>query len=336
MVFINSKKKIFNLSVFYNMIINQVKLEKVNESFQSNKLQEPSFEQNKLSEEKNKINKLYYLKYILDYPGKSPEDNIEGLLQDRIPQVDEERELSTRRKEDNESFNYQHQNKSMDLSSESFHFKPNINKSVQIRSRGKSQDDKSRKANFQAPKHMIIKKLRNKFKKDIFNKKKKKLDLPKTGGKFQNYYNFNLPDTFNKGENLWLLKVSAYNRGFGIELFKNLNCFFRHLFNFWFGYEESINETKSNTFIKCNLLGIKPSVYDKSNNVSTKNILKDLNREEKTGEMKSVQGRESFHEGQINKSLLSDIKSRREDSLAFSNHTIEPSYNMNNSSMYNC
>ena len=155
------------------MIINQVKLEKVNESIQSNKLQEPSFEQNKLSEEKNKINKLYYLKHILDYPGKSPEDNIEGLLQDRIPQVDEERELSTRRKEDNESFNYQHQNKSMDLSSKSFHFKPNINKSVQIRSRGKSQDDKSRKANFQAPKHMIIKKLRNKFKKDIFNKKKK-------------------------------------------------------------------------------------------------------------------------------------------------------------------
>ena len=80
------------------------------------------------------------------------------------------------------------------------------------------------------------------FKKSLFNKKKKVLKIPGKKEFMECYYNSNLSPCFNKGRNLWLLKVSQYNRGFGIELFTDLTTFAKHLSNFKVGYQESLTE----------------------------------------------------------------------------------------------
>ena len=55
------------------------------------------------------------------------------------------------------------------------------------------------------------------------------------------YYTTSLAQCFNNGKNLWLLKVTSYNRGFGIELFNDLMTCVGHLNNFRLGYEENLD-----------------------------------------------------------------------------------------------
>ena len=40
------------------------------------------------------------------------------------------------------------------------------------------------------------------------------------------------------------MKVTSYNRGFGIELFDDLDKFCKHLINFQVGYEEQLEDKK--------------------------------------------------------------------------------------------
>jgi hypothetical protein len=227
------------------MILNQEKISSINNSIKrKNKKQLISNAFQNMEEEDEEQPTIRKLRMILDFPGQSPEDNIEELIKEKTFPSE------TRMKILKKDFQFsQSPNKSMDLNSKSFHFQNSINTSFPLNNRGRSQGNKKTENGFKKPfsKEQVFRKLKKKFRKDIFNKRKKKLGIPKSKGKFNGYYNFNLPDSFNNGENLWLLKVASYNRGFGIELFKNLNSFFKHLFNFWFGYEEHINEkNKSN------------------------------------------------------------------------------------------
>jgi hypothetical protein len=83
------------------------------------------------------------------------------------------------------------------------------------------------------------------FHKNLFNKNKKMLKLPDKESDLKCYYSSKLSKCFNQGKNLWLLKVSQYNRGFGIELFTNLKTFENHLSNFKTGYQENLSQIKS-------------------------------------------------------------------------------------------
>ena len=74
----------------------------------------------------------------------------------------------------------------------------------------------------------------------LFNEEKPLVKFPGTDSEWNIYYSNMIGRSFNKGVNLWLLKVSQYNRGFGIELFKTLESFYFHLVNFKNGYEENI------------------------------------------------------------------------------------------------
>lgn len=80
----------------------------------------------------------------------------------------------------------------------------------------------------------------SRFQRNLFNKNKKLVKIPEPKNLFNCYYSTTLPKSFNTGKNLWLLKVCQYNRGFGIELFKELKSFTSHLCNFKMGYEENL------------------------------------------------------------------------------------------------
>jgi hypothetical protein len=82
----------------------------------------------------------------------------------------------------------------------------------------------------------------SRFRRNLFNKNKKLIRIPDPKNKFGCYYNSKLRSSFNIGKNLWLLKVCQYNRGFGIELFKDLKDFSKHLCNFKMGYEENLTD----------------------------------------------------------------------------------------------
>lgn len=85
-------------------------------------------------------------------------------------------------------------------------------------------------------------KLKDIFRARLFGPDREALEFPKEGDPFRDHYHSSLPASFNQGRNVWLLKVTSYNRGFGIELFSDLDSFFKHLFNFWIGYQEQIKE----------------------------------------------------------------------------------------------
>lgn len=78
------------------------------------------------------------------------------------------------------------------------------------------------------------------FLSSLFSDEKKPLEIPTRESEWSGYYADRLGSSFNCGVNLWLLKVSQYNRGFGIELFKDLRSFCRHLLNFKNGYKEHL------------------------------------------------------------------------------------------------
>lgn len=82
------------------------------------------------------------------------------------------------------------------------------------------------------------------FRRSLFNKKKKLVRVPEPRSTFGCYYYSQLRHSFNLGRNLWLLKVSQYNRGFGIELFRDLKQFTKHLCNFKMGYEEALVDSQ--------------------------------------------------------------------------------------------
>ena len=56
------------------------------------------------------------------------------------------------------------------------------------------------------------------------------------------YYSTFLTNSFNQGKNMWLMKVTQYNRGFGIEIFTKLHEFCKHLNNFKCGYQEKLED----------------------------------------------------------------------------------------------
>ena len=70
---------------------------------------------------------------------------------------------------------------------------------------------------------------------------KKTLQIPGKESFYSAYYLSRLAESFNQGKNIWLMKVSGYNRGFGIELFEDLDTFLVHLNNFKEGYTENLD-----------------------------------------------------------------------------------------------
>lgn len=82
--------------------------------------------------------------------------------------------------------------------------------------------------------------IKSKFKASLFDKARESLAFPKDESRFCGHYGSALASSFNAGRNIWLLKVTSYNRGFGIELFADLGSFVKHLFNFSMGYEERL------------------------------------------------------------------------------------------------
>ena len=86
--------------------------------------------------------------------------------------------------------------------------------------------------------------LSDSLKKSIFFKSSKSLMVPTASSKLMSYYSARLQNSFNWGRGLWLMKVTSYNRGFGIELFDDLDKFCKHLINFQVGYEEQLEDKK--------------------------------------------------------------------------------------------
>lgn len=193
-------------------------------------------------EEKVLIKKL---KAILDFPGRALEDDLEKLFSKQNKFVVRSRNAAYNKRRTDKSAEARKGQKSVDLNSRSFHFQNKEKHALSITSRGKSQDNRRMETATQKRPNWMTQKIRKKFKRDLFNHKKKFLELPQPGSKYESHYHFDLPDSLNKHENVWLLKVASYNRGFGIELFTDLKSFFRHLYNFWMGYEECINENQS-------------------------------------------------------------------------------------------
>lgn len=199
------------------------------------------------------------LKAILDYPGRAVEDDLEKLFMKHNKFVLRSKNNVYNKRRADRSAEVRKGQKSVDLNSRSFHFHNKEKKPLSINSRGKSQDNRRGEAGTHRRQNWMTKKIRKKFKRDLFNHKKKFLELPEPGNKYEDHYQLDLPDSLNKKENLWLLKVASYNRGFGIELFTDLKSFFVHLYNFWMGYEECINENQSYYQGKC---GVNPSQVD--------------------------------------------------------------------------
>ena len=85
------------------------------------------------------------------------------------------------------------------------------------------------------------------FQKNLFNEEKRTFEIPGKNSFYNKYYLTHLAPSFNLGRNLWLLKVSQYNRGFGIELFHDLATFVKHLVNFRDGYEENLQQVSKST-----------------------------------------------------------------------------------------
>lgn len=96
------------------------------------------------------------------------------------------------------------------------------------------------------------------FRRSLFNKKKKLVRVPDAQSTFGCYYYSRLRHSFNQGRNLWLLKVSQYNRGFGIELFRDLAKFSQHLCNFKMGYEEALVDSNPGESVKAKSKAMKP------------------------------------------------------------------------------
>lgn len=59
-----------------------------------------------------------------------------------------------------------------------------------------------------------------------------------------NYNLSKIPDTFNAGKNIWLIKPQGYNRGFGVELFDNLKELKVLMNNMLSGYTEKLQIDK--------------------------------------------------------------------------------------------
>lgn len=76
----------------------------------------------------------------------------------------------------------------------------------------------------------------------LFAKTQRPVQIPTKNSKLMSYYSTHLAESFNQNKNLWLMKVTQYNRGFGIELFSNLREFCQHLHNFKWGYQEKLED----------------------------------------------------------------------------------------------
>ena len=74
----------------------------------------------------------------------------------------------------------------------------------------------------------------------FYNKASRPVSIPTDNLKLMSYYSTHLANSFNQGKNMWLMKVTQYNRGFGIEIFSNLLDFCTHLKNFKTGYREKL------------------------------------------------------------------------------------------------
>jgi hypothetical protein len=187
---------------------------------------------------------------ILDYPSLSEDDKIERILNLKSKETND---ASDKNQSLNMNNDHSMNEDQLDMKSKT--------QSFDARFRFKFDLDRSRKEKAIGAKHKWkLNEIREKFKSKIFNKSKVSLVFPKENSKFLDYYNNTLKESFNLGKNIWLLKVTSYNRGFGIELFSDLKTFFSHLFNIWMGYEEKVEEQ---------------SEVQQSNH-STDNILKDL------------------------------------------------------------
>jgi hypothetical protein len=59
-----------------------------------------------------------------------------------------------------------------------------------------------------------------------------------------NYQNVRLSKCMMDTKNLWLIKPTGYNRGFGIEIFENLDDLKKHMVNLLSGYQEKLKSDK--------------------------------------------------------------------------------------------
>lgn len=76
----------------------------------------------------------------------------------------------------------------------------------------------------------------------LFTTTQRPIPIPMKNNKLMSYYSTNLTDSFNQGKNMWLMKVTQYNRGFGIEIFSKMSEFLEHLNNFKTGYQEKLED----------------------------------------------------------------------------------------------
>jgi hypothetical protein len=76
----------------------------------------------------------------------------------------------------------------------------------------------------------------------LFTKSQRPIPIPTKNNKLMSYYSTYLTESFNQGKNMWLMKVTQYNRGFGIEIFSKMSQFLEHLNNFKCGYQEKLED----------------------------------------------------------------------------------------------
>lgn len=124
----------------------------------------------------------------------------------------------------------------------------------------------------------------------LFIKTQRPVQIPTKNNKLMSYYSTYLAESFNQNKNLWLMKVTQYNRGFGIELFSNLREFCDHLYNFKCGYQEKLEDiiTEKKVFESRNNLKIRGNRRGKRRRGRTSSIGASRNGESHVRSQKRV------------------------------------------------
>ena len=112
-----------------------------------------------------------------------------------------------------------------------------------------SKNTKNKKAELTSKKSLISNMQKNKHFKNmhknyLLNAKK---EMTKKYLKSKSEIDYNvvrLSKSLLDKNNLWLIKPSGYNRGFGIELFDNLEELKKHMINLLSGYQEKLKNEK--------------------------------------------------------------------------------------------
>jgi hypothetical protein len=124
-----------------------------------------------------------------------------------------------------------------------------LNSSIQDDKSKSAKNTKNKKSDLTSKKSLLSNMQKNKhfqnMHKNYFQNVKKEMTKKYLKSKSEIDYNIvKLSKCLLDRNNLWLIKPSGYNRGFGIELFDNLEELKKHMVNLLSGYQEKLKNEK--------------------------------------------------------------------------------------------